>query len=292
MIIFNEENHKYFNEEGKELISVTTLLSKHNLAPDYSGVDRETLTKKALRGTLIHEELDKYIKTKEIGFTKEVQSFIDYLDKHNDIKIIDNEFVVNNDIVAGRADLLLEKDNKLIIADFKTTSQIHHTSVSWQLSIYAMLTNKDIELGQVFWFDKFGNLEVIDIKLQPKEEVEKLFECERNGILYQEPKNNLILSDNLIETLSDVEMQIRYFENMKKQAEEKAQVMRQAIMLAMENNGLKSFENDNLKITYVAPSTRKSLDSTRLKLELPDIYEQYLKINNTKASLRITFKEN
>ena len=36
MIKFDEENHKYFDEEtGRVLISVTQLLKKHFLSPDY-----------------------------------------------------------------------------------------------------------------------------------------------------------------------------------------------------------------------------------------------------------------
>ena len=37
MLVFNEEEHKYLLD-GKELISVTTLMKKHGLSPDYSGV--------------------------------------------------------------------------------------------------------------------------------------------------------------------------------------------------------------------------------------------------------------
>lgn len=59
--IFNKENHTY-TLDGKILISVTQLMRKHGLAPDYSGVNEVVLQRKAERGTLIHEEIERYIK--------------------------------------------------------------------------------------------------------------------------------------------------------------------------------------------------------------------------------------
>ena len=63
---FKEDTHRYFDlKTGKELISVTTLLRKHGLAPNYGNVDPQVLKAKAERGKLIHLEIEKYIKTKQ-----------------------------------------------------------------------------------------------------------------------------------------------------------------------------------------------------------------------------------
>ena len=48
MIRFDAEKHEYFDGE-KRLISVTQLLRKHGLAPDYSGVSDAVLNAKAER---------------------------------------------------------------------------------------------------------------------------------------------------------------------------------------------------------------------------------------------------
>ena len=60
----------------------------------------------------------------------------------------------------------------------------------------------------------------------------------------------------------------------------------------MEERGVKSFENSYFKITYVAPVERVTIDSTRLKKEKPEIAKEYSKSSTTKASVRITLKEN
>ena len=66
MLIFNEDKHEY-TLDGKKLISVTQLMSKYGLAPDYSNVDPEVLKRKAQRGTLIHKEIEDYLSYRANG---------------------------------------------------------------------------------------------------------------------------------------------------------------------------------------------------------------------------------
>lgn len=68
---FDADTHTYLLG-GTPLISVTQLLHKHGLVPDYGGVDGDVLERKAARGTLIHREIEAWIKTGEDGFTTEL----------------------------------------------------------------------------------------------------------------------------------------------------------------------------------------------------------------------------
>lgn len=287
MIEFNEATHEYFND-GKKLISVTQLMRKHGLAPDYSMVNQAVLTAKAERGTLIHKEVEDFIKKGEIGFTSELSAFRDYL-WASAVTVAQSETIVFNDIVAGTADLVLvSASGEVIIADIKTTATLHKESVSWQLSIYArLLADFPITKGQAFHFDKDGNLTVVDIPLKPIAEVERLFDCERNGIQYRQ---ELTVSDNQLARLYDLEAYIKECEERKKQAEEDAKELRNALLEAMEKGAVKTFENDNIRITYVAPQTRSTIDSARLKKDLPEVAEKYQKQTSVKASLKITLK--
>ena len=72
--------------------------------------------------------------------------------------------------------------------------------------------------------------------------------------------------------------------------DDESEEIKKAIMKAMEDNSVYSFENEALKVTYVAPTTRTTIDSARLKKELPEIAEKYTKRSDVKASLRITIK--
>lgn len=287
-LTFIEDTHEYFLGD-KKLISVTQLMQKHGLAPNYGDVPSEVLRAKAERGSLVHKEIEEYIKEGNIGFTNELIEFIN-ADKG---EVLKSEFKVNNDIVAGTVDLLLYKNNEYIIADLKTTSELHIDAVSWQLTIYAYLLGQinpmiKVTKGQAFHFNKDGKLNIVDIVLKPFEEIERLMECERNNEKFELKK---IASDEQLMQLLEVEALIKSIEEKKKKAEEQAKELRAELMKAMEANGVKSFENDLIRITYVAPSTRQSIDSAKLKKEQPTIYASYLKSSEVKASLRITLKE-
>lgn len=295
MLEFNEEKHEY-TLDGKKLISVTQLMQKHGLAPSYAGVSTEVLNAKAERGSLIHKEIEDYIKKKEIGFTPELSNFMDFI-KKNEYRVEGSEKRVNNDIVAGTIDLIMDVYGLPIIADIKTTAQLHQEAVSWQLSIYLWLyldydkrypdPNWDDFKAQAFHFNKEGKLNVVDIPLKPYEEVEKLMECERNGEIY---KYEVAIDDNKVTEIAELEELIKMLDGQVKAAKQKQDELKGALLQEMESRGLKSFEKGNLKITYVAPSTRSTLDSKAIKEKYPAIYEAHLKETEIKASLKITLK--
>lgn len=96
------------------------------------------------------------------------------------------------------------------------------------------------------------------------------------------------VENGIIEVAEDVLNEIKAFQEQKEAMELKEKKIKQAILEAMENNGIKSFENDIVKITYVAPTTRKSVDSQALKDQ--GLYEQFLKETPVKSSVKVTWK--
>ena len=289
MIEFREDTHEYFLD-GKKLISVTQLMRKHGLAPNYDAVPEEVLRAKAERGTLIHKEIEDYIKNGEIGFTNEVWAFVEHISK-NDVIPLHSEHIVYNDIVAGTVDMFSLDLGEFTINDYKTTATLHKEAVSWQLSIYATLygleTGNYASKAKAYHFAKDG-LKVIEIPFKTHEEVLRLFECERKGEIY---KPEIVVSETALAELVAIEILIKQIEERKKAAEAQAEGLRAALMEAMEKNGVTSFENDNIKLTYVAPYTKTAIDTKKLKKELPEIATKYEKTSNVKASLRITLKE-
>lgn len=76
----------------------------------------------------------------------------------------------------------------------------------------------------------------------------------------------------------------------KKELEEKETKVREQLVAAMDSYGIKSFENEFLKVVFVAATTRTTLDSKALKKDLPDVAAKYTKTSNVKASVKITLK--
>lgn len=56
----------------------------------------------------------------------------------------------------------------------------------------------------------------------------------------------------------------------------------------MIENDIKSFEDDNFKITYIPESVRKTVDTAKLKEQ--GLYEAFTKETKVKDSVRITLK--
>ena len=91
-------------------------------------------------------------------------------------------------------------------------------------------------------------------------------------------------------TVPDVLKAITDITVQKKKLEEQEKLMKEKLLQAMEEHGVKSFENAKVKFMYVAPTTRTTIDSKKLKADHPDIAKAYSKTSNVSASVRITVK--
>ena len=288
--IFNKENHTY-TLDGKILISVTQLMRKHGLAPDYSGINETVLQRKAERGTLIHEEIERYIKHGELGFTSEQDDFIGFA-KELGLKNMRSEQIVNNDLVAGTIDLMAErvagKATIKVLADYKTGTTVDKEAVRWQLSLYERLSGEKFD--EFYVFHLCEKSKYIPLEHIPAEEVEKLLECERKGEIYK--PRTLMVPSELLAAAEQAERAVMVAEAAKKEAEANANEIRAQLIAAMEAQGIKSFEtaDKSMLITYVAPSVRQGLDGELLKKEHPELAQKYVKTSTVKASVRITVR--
>lgn len=76
----------------------------------------------------------------------------------------------------------------------------------------------------------------------------------------------------------------------KKLLEEQEKSMKEKLQAAMEANGIKSFNNDVIKLTYVSATTTSSIDSAKLKKKYPQIAEECSKTSNKSAYVKIEVK--
>ena len=290
MLEFNAERHEY-TLDGRPLISVTQLMKKHGLAPDYSGIDPTVLARAADRGTLVHKEIENCIKYGDVGFTAEAAAFEQYI-IDNGITVKESEYTVYNDICAGTIDLVLvDRCGGLMIADIKTTAALYIDAVSWQLSIYEYLYGFHSVQLLAFHFGRDGELKVVNVPYKPVTEIERLMQCEREGNLYQQAGALDIISPQQVAAIEAAEQIIAQAEADKKAAEDRIASIKSALLAEMEKRALKTVETERVKITYVLPTTRTTIDSARLKKERPEIAEEYSKTSQIGASVRITLKK-
>lgn len=103
-----------------------------------------------------------------------------------------------------------------------------------------------------------------------------------------------IYANNELE-LGKIEEQISIaiadLQNKQKELQTKNEEIKEQIKTSMEENDVKKFENDYISITYVAPTTRTTIDSKLLKEKYEDIYKECSKVSDVKSSVRIKIKD-
>lgn len=75
-----------------------------------------------------------------------------------------------------------------------------------------------------------------------------------------------------------------------KKLEDQKKIFQQKILEAMEEHGVKSFETPDIKFTYVAPTTRTTVDSKKLKEKYPEAAAECSKVSEVSSSVRISVK--
>lgn len=86
-----------------------------------------------------------------------------------------------------------------------------------------------------------------------------------------------------LKQLQELEIHSAKLEEVKKQIKED-------LLAAMEKHGVKKWDNEVMMITYTAPTIRTSIDGTKLKKDLPEVFNEYSKTSNVKSSIRIKLK--
>lgn len=299
-VYFDDLTHTYLLG-GKELIGVTTLMKKMGLAPDYSGIPAEVLENAARRGHAVHKAIETFcqegVPVIEEEYSETVLSSLEAY-KALGIKAAANEYLVSdNESIASSIDLVGEDAEGVTLYDIKTTSEVHRESVAWQLSIYKWLfnlANPYIRANRLCCLHiRDGVAKVIEVAEVPQEEVLRMIRCFKNGEAYTQPKAELPAEMvRSIEKVADYEMAIADFERRIKEFKTLQETVKGRILAWMKDHNLKKWEvSQNLSFTYIEPTTRLAVDSTRLKKEQPEVYSAYLKESQVKESLRINLNK-
>lgn len=94
-----------------------------------------------------------------------------------------------------------------------------------------------------------------------------------NGVLTKESKALLI-------TLYEVS----------KKAQEQYDAYKDALLKAMEENGIKKIETDDVVINYIEPTEMESFDKKAFRKDHSDLYDEYVSFNPVKSKIRVTIK--
>lgn len=274
MINFDETTHTY-TRNGSQYTSVTTLLKNYGLSPSYANIPQHVLQQAATRGSNTHKVFENYIKQGLVDPNDtDLANFIKYVTARNiDVKASVSEEVVYDDtyLIAGTIDWQYIDLDEEVIADFKTTSQIHWESVTWQLSIYNFIKCK----GDIiqYYIKKLKVIHIYNGKLNVRElptidydEVVKLLTANLTGAPYvHQPDLSKIMSNSesiMLKTIiDDIEQCETLLGDLKKKKEE----MSKKITERMIAHNQHECSMNNIRIKYSDPTTRKTLDLEKVK---------------------------
>ena len=298
IISLDKDTHAYFVDGDIAQTSVTAMLHDQGLAPDLSGVSKAVLNAKADAGTKFHEEMERIVNGGEPE-SDYGRQFKDWFDTHVQTAIAEKAFAYrkNGYTICGRVDLhgTLKGTLEPFIVDYKFTSKCPKDYVTWQTSVYdAMIDGTYKNWGEAhlycLHFNK-GKMTVVELEHKPMSEVQKLLDCECNGDYYLAP--TLATQDeNLPQQWESAELALCALQAQIKAQEEQVKAFRQKMCDEMQKQGIVNYNGKHVRIAYVAAHTTDRVDTARLKAEYPDVYAECLKTTTTKASVRVTVKDN
>lgn len=101
----------------------------------------------------------------------------------------------------------------------------------------------------------------------------------------KETNGELVLGENVMKALNT----LKEFQITKQEMANEEEEIKGALLAAMADAGIKSFENDLVKITYTPEHIRETADTAEMKKQ--GIWEAFKKESTVKASVRVTYRD-
>lgn len=103
--------------------------------------------------------------------------------------------------------------------------------------------------------------------------------------------NNLIVKKEDNYQLTDtIISELRLIDEEEKELKEKKEKIREILLKEMEDKGIIKISDENISITYKAPTERETFRTKDFKKDLPDLYDTYVEFTPVKGSLVIKIK--
>ena len=297
-VIFNPTQHTY-ELNGTYLSGITELLQRQLFPNEYANVPKAILDQAAAYGTSVHQSCEDFDSQWINDGTQEVQDYIELCTTHNLTHEASEYTVTDFTNYASNIDKVFRiTDNTFDLADLKTYGKMTPEKLEkarWQLSIYAYLfelQNKKAKARELYIlhirnkqkkdgsFDHISQL--IPVKRIPSEICKELLDTDLKGEQFQSPYT-------IPQEISSQEQRIRELILTKEAVDEELNGIKSQILTEMESRNVKTWITDGgIHLTRKLPTTRTSLNLTKLKAEHPEIdYNLYMKESQVSGSLTI-----
>lgn len=293
---FNEGEHRYFREDGKELPGITGMLKSMLFKDEYKGVSQETLQNAADRGHRIHSQVELY---DNMGVGTNIPEVANYarLKAENKLQWIASEYLVSdNENYATAIDKVYHAEeapeNEVVLGDIKTTYNFNREYVSWQLSVEAYffeMLNPNLMVGGLIgiWLREDrtrGSIaKIIPVERKPAEIVRELIRCAVNGEEFTCERIPEYIAEN-------IDRLVWLNEAIKTLTEEKEAIAK-SILENMQKSNTDKVDTGIILFTRKAAATTSRFDTKTFKEEHANLYEQYVKKSMGTETIQIKVRE-
>lgn len=102
---------------------------------------------------------------------------------------------------------------------------------------------------------------------------------------------NLIVKKEGNYQLADIiTSELKMIDEEKKELKRKEDAIRETLLKEMEDKGIIKISDENISITYKAPTEKETFRTAMFKKDLPDLYDTYVEFTPVKSSLLIKIK--
>lgn len=298
-VYFDDLTHTYLMGD-QVLTGVTTMMKQMGVSVDYGDIPQDVLDYAAARGHAVHRAIECYCTGEEYepdpAFAevawKDLEAY-----KGIAIDPMANEYLVSDcESIASSIDIVAKSAGGVDLIDIKTTTLVHKEAVAWQLSIYKWLfslQNPDIKVNRLWCLHlRDGAAKMIEVSEIPQEEVLRLVDCFRKGEEYTRTLSVSEDQQKAVRAIAELERAIIALDAEMKKKKTEQEALKGAILDFMRQHNKSKWEiSDELSFTRIEPTTRATVDSARLKKEMPEVYQSFLKESIVKESLRINLKK-
>ena len=103
--------------------------------------------------------------------------------------------------------------------------------------------------------------------------------------------NNLIVKEmEEFKLRQNIANELILIDKEEKELKEKKEKIRETLLKEMEDKGIIKISDENISITYKAPTERETFRTKDFKKDLPDLYDTYVEFTPVKSSLVIKIK--
>lgn len=299
---FNDELHTY-TLNGKVLSGITGMIREQLFPDEYKDVPKHILNHAADRGTKVHNLCEAFDENDRNGlFTPPSQVVNAYKLLRKDFIPVANEYTVTDgsDFASNIDCVWADSDGHIVLADIKTPKSLNLDYVAWQLSIYKWMFElqnfPDLKVERLYAVrivvdDDFNvtHSELVEVPYMGDEAVAGLLACARRGEQYtqsalvKKEDTPVVLNQNAVDMLIQAEAMVKKWQ-------QRYDDIKTAAMESMKKYGVKSWDCEQLKMTYMPEGSSQRFDSAAFKKDHPDLYAQYMKETKTKESIRITIR--